>query len=134
MPDGRDRDYAELIVDGCLGVQPGWQVYVGGNPQARPLLEEVCGVVARRGAYAILRISFEGLLIAAPSWLAEAPLDLVGTPAPLVVHEIQSADAILFVSAPDNTRAASALDVERIGAVQGAYRPAMRRMMNHSVP
>ena len=27
MADPRDREYAELIVDGCLGVQPGWQVY-----------------------------------------------------------------------------------------------------------
>lgn len=60
LADPRDREYAELIVDGCLGVQPGWQVYVGGNPQARPLLEEVSGAVARRGAYALLRISFEG--------------------------------------------------------------------------
>ena len=44
MADQRDRAYAELIVDGCLGVQPGWQVLVGGNPQARPLLEELCAV------------------------------------------------------------------------------------------
>ena len=77
MADPRDRAYAELIVDGCLGVQPGWQVLVGGNPQARPLLEELCAVLARRGAYALLRVSFEGLLISAPSWVAEAPLDLV---------------------------------------------------------
>ena len=55
VADPRDRDYAELIVEDCLGVQPGWQVLVGGNPQARPLLEEVCGAVARRGAYALLR-------------------------------------------------------------------------------
>ncbi len=59
MADSRDRRYAELIVDSCLRVQPGWQVYVGGNPQARPLLEEICGAVARRGAYALLRVSFE---------------------------------------------------------------------------
>ena len=86
--------YAELIVDGCLGVQPGWQVLVGGNPQARPLLEELCALLARRGAYALLRVSFEGLLISAPSWVAEAPLDLVGTPAPLFVHEIEACDAL----------------------------------------
>ena len=60
MADPRDREYAELIVDGCLGVQPGWQVLVGGNPQARPLLEEICAALARRGAYALLRVSFEG--------------------------------------------------------------------------
>src|SRR5262245_358821 len=105
MADERDRAYAELIVDGCLGVQPGWQVLVGGNPQAKPLLEELCTVLARRGAYALLRVSFEGFLIGAPTWLAEAPLELIGTPAPLVVHEVEMCDALVFVHAPDNTRA-----------------------------
>jgi len=134
MADRRDRAYAELIVDGCLGVQPGWQVYVGGNPQARPLLEEVCAALARRGAYPLVRISFEGFLITAPSWLAEAPLDVIGTPAALTVREIEDADAIFFASAPDNTRNVAGIDAERIGALQAAYRPAMRKMMNHSVP
>jgi len=134
MADARDRDYAELIVDGCLGVQPEWQVLVGGNPQARPLLEEICAVLARRGAYALLRISFEGFLISAPSWLAEASLELLSTPAPLFVHEIETCNALVFVSAPDNTRGIAGIDAERIGVLQGASRSAMTRMMNHSVP
>jgi aminopeptidase len=134
MADERDRAYAELIVDGCLGVQPGWEVLVGGNPQARPLLEELCAVLARRGAYALLRVSFEGFLISAPTWLAEAPLDLVGAPAPIFVHEIETCDAMVFVSAPDNTRNIVGIEAERIGALQAGYRPAMRRMMNHAVP
>ncbi len=134
MPDARDRDYAELIVDGCLRVQPGWQVFVGGNPLARPLLEEVCAAVARRGAHALLRISFEGLLAQSLSWLANAPVELVATPAGLTVHELENVDALLFVSAPDNTRAASGIESERMGALQAAYRPATRRLMNHDVP
>jgi aminopeptidase len=134
MTDPRDRAYAELIVDGCLGVQHGWQVLVGGNPLARPLLEEVCAVLARRGAYALLRVSFEGLLISAPSWLAEAPLELISTPAPLFVHEVETCNALVFVSAPDNTRAIVGIEAERIGALQGAHRPAMGRVMNHTVP
>jgi len=134
MTDERDRAYAELIVDGCLRVQPGWQVLVGGNPQARPLLEEICAVLARRRAYALLRVSFEGFLISAPSWLAEAPLDLVSTPAPIFVHEVETCDALVFVSAPDNTRAVAGIETERIGMLQGAHRPAMKRMMNHTVP
>ena len=51
MTDPRDREYVELFVHGCLDVQPGWQVIVGGNPRARPLLEAVCAAVARRGSY-----------------------------------------------------------------------------------
>lgn len=134
MPDPRDRQYAELIVDGCLRVQPGWQVYVGGNPLARPLLEEVCAALARRGAYALLRVSFEGFAAQSLSWLANAPLELVAKPAGLTIHELENVDALLFVSAPDNTRAAAAIDSERMGALQAAHRPAMRRMMNHDVP
>ena len=123
MADPRDREYAELIVDGCLGVQPGWQVLVGGNPLARPLLEEVCGAVARRGAYALLRVSFEGFLAQSLSWVADAPLELISQPAALVSHEIETVDALLFVSAPDNTRAAAGIESERMGALQAAYRP-----------
>ncbi len=134
MPDSRDRDYAELIVDGCLRVQPGWQVYVGGNPLARPLLEEVCGVLARRGAYALLRVSFEGFAAQSLTWLANAPLELVAEPAGLTVHELANVDALLFVSAPDNTRAAASIESERMGALQAGHRPAMSRMMNHDVP
>ena len=48
MADPRDRAYAELIVGDCLKVEHGWQVLVGGNPQARPLLEELCGAIGRR--------------------------------------------------------------------------------------
>lgn len=134
VADPRDRDYAELIVEDCLGVQPGWQVLVGGNPQARPLLEEVCGAVARRGAYALLRVSFEGFLAQSLSWVKDAPPELLARPASLVVHELTTVDALLFVAAPDNTRASAAIESERMGALQAAYRPARKRMMNHDVP
>lgn len=133
MSDPRDRQYAELIVDGCLGVQPGWQVLVGGNPLARPLLEEVCAAVARRGAYALLRISFEGFLVGSLRWALEAPAERLGEPAPLFAHELATADALLFAAAPDNTRSAAAVPAERIQAIQAAYRPAMARVMEHEV-
>lgn len=134
MIDPRDREYAELIVESCLGVQPGWQVLVGGNPQARPLLEEVCGAVARRGAYALLRISFEGFLAQSLHWVSNAPLELLAKPARAIVNELETVDAVLFVSAPDNTRASAAIASERMGALQTAYRPASKRMMNHDIP
>ncbi len=134
MTDPRDRQYAELIVDGCLGVQPGWQVLVGGNPQAHPLLEEVCASVARRGAYALLRVSFEGFLSPSLGWLENAPLDLLARPAAITAHEIEAADALLFVSAPENTRAAAGIESERMGTLQAAYRPATLRLMNHDIP
>ena len=123
MPDARDRNYAELIVEGCLRVEPGWQVLVGGNPQARPLLEEVCGAVARRGAHALLRVSFEGFLAQSLRWVDERVDGAPRQAGAALLHELRTADALLFVSAPDNTRSSSGLDTERIGTLQAAYRP-----------
>ena len=62
------------------------------------------------------------------------PLELLAQPAPLFSHEIRTADAMIFVSAPDNTRAAAAIETERMGTLQAAYRPDTARMMNHDVP
>jgi aminopeptidase len=129
----RDREYAELIVDGCLGVQPGWQVLVGGNPLAAPLLEEVCGAVARRGAHALLRISFDRPLVQSYRWVSEAPLELVAEPAPLLAHELETADALLFVSAPENTRAGASVEAERLQLVLSAYQGSMARVMSHEI-
>ena len=84
MADPRDREYAELLVGTCLDVQPGWQVLVLGTPLGRPLLEEVQRAIARRGAYALLELTFGGGLAATDrAWVREAPLELLSTPAPL---------------------------------------------------
>src|SRR3954452_1227433 len=123
MADRRDRAYAELIVGDCLEVEPGWQVLVGGNPLARPLLEELCGAIGRRGAYALLRVSFEGFLPQSLRWAEAVPLDVLAKPAPLFSHELRTADAMIFVQAPENTRAAAAIETERMGTLQAAYRP-----------
>ena len=133
MSDPRDREYAELIVGGCLRVQPGWQVLVGGNPLARPLIEEICAAVGRRGAHALLRISFDGSLVQSHRWVAEAPDELLATPAALLVHELETADAMVFVSAPDNTRAGASVPAGRLQAVRAAYRPATARIMRHEI-
>jgi hypothetical protein len=89
MTDERDRTYAELIVDDCLRVEPGWQVLVGGNPQARPLLEELCAAIGRRGAYALLRVSFEGFLPQSLRWVEAVPMEVLAKPAPLFSHELR---------------------------------------------
>ncbi|MDQ5820900.1 MAG: aminopeptidase, partial [Actinomycetota bacterium] len=58
MPDPRIESYAKLLVETCLDVQPGWQVVVGSSHLGRPLVEEVARQLARKGAYAIIRIGF----------------------------------------------------------------------------
>ncbi|MGL6279648.1 MAG: aminopeptidase [Gaiella sp.] len=133
MADPRDDAYAELIVR-CLRIEPGWQVWVGGNLRAAPLLERVSALVGERGAYALTRLSLEGSVTASPAWLQSAPLELLARPAPLVERELREVDALLFVQAPENTRTASAIDAQRLAAVRAAYRTALERVTNHDIP
>ena len=133
MTDPRNRQLAELLVDTCVGVQPGWQVLVMGTAAGRPLLEEITGLLAERDAYALLRVGFDGNL-ASRTWLRAAPLERLSTPAPIEVHAMESCDALIVVEAPENTRDAASVDADRTSAMQGAYRPAMERVFRHEVP
>ena len=76
VTDPRIEQYAKLLVETCVDVQPGWQVLVDGSALARPLLEEVSRAVARRGAYALLRVNLTGSGINVP-WALEAPDELL---------------------------------------------------------
>jgi leucyl aminopeptidase (aminopeptidase T) len=38
VPDPRVEQYARLMVETCLDVQPGWQVMVVGGIEGRPLI------------------------------------------------------------------------------------------------
>jgi len=87
VADPRIERYAALLLDTCLGVQPGWQVVVWGTPLARPLLEEVTRGLGRRGAYPLLRLTFGGGLVYHRDWMRTAPAELLATPAPIDVQE-----------------------------------------------
>jgi aminopeptidase len=133
MADPRDRQLAELLVDTCVGVQPGWQVLVHSTPQGRPLVEEIVKRIAERDAYALLRVSFDANL-ASRTWARTAPLERLGAPAPIEVHALENCDALIAVEAPENTRDAASVDGERTAALQAAYRPAFERVFRHEVP
>jgi aminopeptidase len=130
MTDPRIPKYAELLVDTCVGVQPGWQVMIAGNSLARPLIEELTRQVARRGAYALLRTTIAANRI----WLMEAPLELVETAAPIDLHALAEIDGMIAIEAPENTRDGSAISAERMAAGLRAIRPAYERIFNHELP
>jgi aminopeptidase len=133
MADPRDREYARLLVDTCVGVQPGWQVLLAGSFLGRPLLTALSRAIAERGAYTLLRVGFGGALTDW-TWLRAAPLELVATPAPLEARTLQECDAIIVVEAPENTREQSAIEVARMTAFQSGLRPALERVFRHDVP
>jgi aminopeptidase len=135
VADPRVEQYARILVEQCIDVQPGWEVLVAGGALGRPLIEEVTRQIARRGAYALVRVALGGS-IAGPTyeWLNEASLEQVSEPSPLEVHVLEHVDALVAVEAPENTRAAASVDHEKLNALQIAYRPAVERLFQGEVP
>src|SRR4051812_28740994 len=115
MTDPRIPDYARLLVERCVDVQPGWQVLVVATPLARPLVEEISRGVARRGAYALVRLSLrqaEGVT-GDLTWALSAPADLLSELPPITRQEYDTVDAYITVRAPENLRDGAELPPDR---------------------
>jgi aminopeptidase len=135
VPDPRIQSYARLLTDTCVDVQPGWQVVVMSTPLGRPLVEEVVSCIARKGAYALVRLNFSGATgLADPSWVREAPEKLLEELPSIDRYAIEQMDAAVVIVAPENTREAVSIPQERMALMQQATRPAMERMISGEVP
>jgi aminopeptidase len=135
VADPRLQEYARLLVDRCLGVQPRWQVTIRASPLGRPLVEAVVREVARRGAWALPRYSYGHR--SSPidlAWAAEAPLELLEELAPVERYWVENDDARLSIVAPENTRDLAALDTERRAAMQRSLEPMMVRSRAALIP
>jgi aminopeptidase len=128
VTDLRVEQYAKLLVETCIDVQPGWQVLVTGGILARPLLEAVSREVARRGAYAIQRANLAGSGINVP-WALEAPEELLAQPSGIDAYTLDNADGLVAIEAPENTRELSGLPQERLAKIQAGMRPHMERVL-----
>ena len=115
MRDPRIDQYARLLVERSVAIQPGWQVSVRGTPLARPLIEAVIEQIARIGAYPILQLSFEQ--IGGP-FAREAPIEVLREPAPLQRRIWQEVDAFISIWGPENAREGAELSEERRSALQ----------------
>jgi aminopeptidase len=131
--DPRVTEYARLLVERSLDVQPGWQVVIRTQPEARPLIEELIRLIAARGAYPLLRMNFT-LYPTDEPWAAEAPLELVGEIAPIDLHAADHMDARITVEAPDNTRGSVDVGPERRALMKKARAPFFRRTMSDEIP
>jgi len=133
MRDPRDEQYARILVETCIDVQPGWQVLIQASPLARPLLAEVCRAIARRGAYPLVRNLYA--LGSIPSeWINEASDELLAKIPPLEEHVLMNADALIALVAPENTREAADIDPRRIQLLQQSSSSVMQRMIGGGVP
>jgi len=134
--DPRLEQYARLLVERAVDVQPGWQVMVIGTPLARPLIEEIVLQIARKGAYPLVRLSwvdheqvpFDSL------WATEAPAELLTAMAPAEAKVRGELDSWMVVFAPENTRAGTVLPPERRALLRHAYVEFNQRRMAPGFP
>lgn len=131
MADTRITEYARLLVERCVNVQPGWQVLVVSSPLARPLVEEVVRCIAQRGAYALTRLNWGTVQTI---WAKEAPESLLGEMAPLERHVHAHVDALISIGAPENTKEGSDIPPARVGLLRQATRPALERQLTLQMP
>ena len=132
MVDPRVEQLAGLLVERCIDVQPGWNVNVIGNPEARPLLDAVSGQIARRGAYALLRVRFTtpGDL----AWMGAASEELVSSLGSIEIDGWEKLDAYVVILAPANTRDGSDVDPKKLALRQQALRPHTEPFLTDSRP
>jgi len=130
--DPRVQAYAELLVGKCLDVQPGWQVLVRAGMLARPLVEAVSVELGRRGAYALQRLSLSGQGTNVP-WVLAAPEETLAKAPAIEANDWETADALIAIVAPENTRELSQLPPERLALTQAALRPHMERLFDHQL-
>jgi aminopeptidase len=133
VADSRLEAYARLLVEHCLDVQPGWQVLIRTQPAARPLLEEVVRRIARRGAYAVVRLGFS-LWPIDLAWAAEAPDELLGSLPEIDRSASDAMDARITIDAPENTRGLVELEAGKRALAANATAYFMRRTMAHEIP
>jgi aminopeptidase len=131
VADPRLQAYARLLVHDCLDVQPDWQALIYSSPLGRPLVEEVTRELARRGAYALPRLSFGR---SEPAWTSRAPLDLLSRLPEIEAYELDQADCLVVIEAPENTRAGSELPPERLALRRAAQRPHMEAFFASTKP
>ena len=133
--DPRDEQYARLLVETCIDVQPGWQVLIASGVLGRPLFDEVCKVVAERGSYVLPRLAFHSGTGGPPlSWVQHASDELLSAQPGLEEHVFLNVDALIAIVAPENTRDASAVDPHRLQLLQTSSLRIQERMISGRVP
>ena len=136
MADPRIEQYARLLVERCVDVQPGWEVVVVGGTLARPLIEEIMRAIGRRKAIPLVQLSFSGMDFwpFETVWAETAPPELLAERSPLRVKIEDECDAWIRVGAPENTRDGVGLPQEQHEAIMKGARPLIARRLALDIP
>jgi aminopeptidase len=112
--------FAQLLCAWCLEVQPRQQVLIASTTLAEPLLRALHRELLDREAWPLLRLAPVDLAEDFYRHARELHLDSLAT---VELVEVQTADAVLTINAPSNTRELSAIDPAKITRVAAARRP-----------
>jgi aminopeptidase len=136
VADPRVEQYAELLVNRCIDVQPGWEVVVVGSVHARPLVEEVVRAIGRRKAVPVVQMSFGGMDYwpFETVWAETAPPELIAERSPIRVKIEDECDAWIRIGAPENTRDGADLSAEHQGAIANGAHPLVARRLKLDIP
>jgi aminopeptidase len=131
MNDPRIEQYARLLVERCVDVQPRETVMVTSHVLARPLFEEVSRAIARRGAWIVPRLSFGGG--GSLAWARDAPDELLGELSSIARYEAENVGVMISLEAPENTRESSDLPAERVQLQLKSSETMLRRLTNGEI-
>jgi len=112
--------FANLLCGWCLDVQPRQQVLFRSTVHGIPLVRAIHAAVLECGAWPLIRITPDGIGEAFYRHAHEHHLDGF---APLELLETETADAVLGIDAPANTRALAGVDPDLIARAARARRP-----------
>lgn len=131
MTDPRVEQYARLLVERCLNVQPNWQVVISSTPLSRPLVEAATKLIAERGAYALVRLNYESIQ---NDFFKYAPLELLEKAAPIDEYQLANMDAYFVISAPENKLDGSDVSAERHTAFRRSRGTYIQRVIGMTLP
>ncbi len=112
--------FAELLVGYCLEVQAGQEILVRSTTLAEPLLLEVQRAVLARDAWPSLRVELPGSTASFHEHARDVHLDGFSE---VAYAEARKAHCQLAIQAPENTRALTGIDPERLARAARARKP-----------
>ena len=129
MADPWHEKFARTLLHYSLGIRPGDKLLIRAMPAAYPLLREVYREAIRAGAHPTTQMELDEL---DEIKLREGTDEQIGYFPAARLREVEELDAVLIITASENTRALSGIPPERVALLQRAGAAWSRRRMERA--